>query len=234
LLIRSENVCSTPKKALKKVMLFFNEVDTIDHHSILWSKIRYHRNNATYKMLINICYLVINSLLLTTQDGFRKLATYLDDQSMHRLYEKFVLEYYKKHYPEFGAAPSHIDWNVDDGVVALLPNMKTDITLQYNGKTLIIDTKYYTHTLQTNYLFNSQTIRSNNMYQIFTYVKNKDVQSTGNVSGVLLYAKTDEAVTPDNDYVIGGNRISVKTLDLNTDFAAIERQLDTLVDQWLF
>jgi 5-methylcytosine-specific restriction enzyme subunit McrC len=234
LLIHSEDVAVQRKKALKKVMLYFSEVDTIDHHSIKWSRICYNRNNETYKMLINICYLVIKGLLLTTHDGSRKLATYLDDQSMHRLYEKFVLEYYKKHYPQFSAAPSHIDWNVDDGVVTLLPAMKTDITLQYQGRTLIIDTKYYEHTLQTNYLFNSQTIHSNNMYQIFTYVKNKDVQNTGKVSGVLLYAKTDEALTPDNDYVIGGNKISVKTLDLNTDFTAIKRQLSALVDQWSF
>lgn len=230
LLIRSAEVRVEQKKALKKVMLFFNAVDTVDPHLILWSGIRYHRNNATYKMLINICYLVINGLLLTTQDGSRKLATYRDDQRMHSLFEKFVLEYYKKHYPQFGAAPSHIDWNVDDGVIAFLPTMKTDITLQYNGKTLIIDTKYYEQTMQTNRFFDKRTIHSNNLYQIFTYVKNKDVHANGYVSGILLYAKTDEEITPDNDYIICGNKISVKTLDLNNDFPAIAKQLDTLAE----
>lgn len=229
-LIRSQDVRIAQKKALKKVMLFFNEVDTIDPHSILWSGIRYHRNNATYKMLVNICYLVIEGLLLTTRDGSRKLATYFDDQRMHKLYEKFVLEYYRKHYPQFGAAPSHIDWNVDDGAIVFLPTMKTDITLQYNGKTLIIDTKYYEHTMQTNRFFDSKTIHSHNMYQIYTYVKNKDKHATGNVSGVLLYAKTDEEITPDYEYIISGNKISVKTLDLNKDFPSIAKQLDTLAE----
>ena len=211
-------------------MLYFNAVDMVDPHSIRWSSIRYHRNNATYKMLINICYLVINGLLLTTQDGSRKLAHYLDDQRMHSLYEKFVLEYYRKHYPQFGAAASHIDWNIDDGIVAFLPTMKTDIMLQYNDKTLIIDTKYYKHTMQTISFYDSRTMHSHNLYQIFTYVKNKDTQGTGNVSGVLLYAKTDEEITPDNDYMIGGNKISVKTLDLNSDFPSIAKQLNTLAE----
>ena len=67
------------------------------------------------------------------------------------------------------------------------------------------------------------------MYQIFTYVKNKDVSKSGNISGVLLYAKTDEQVTPDNEYMMSGNRISVKTLDLSADFADIEHQLGKLV-----
>ncbi len=230
LLIRSNDVRSEKKKALKKVILYFNAVDMVDPHSIRWSGIRYHRNNATYKMLINICYLVINGLLLTTQDGSRKLAHYLDDQRMHSLYEKFVLEYYRKHYPQFKAAPSHIDWNVDDDIVAFLPTMKTDITLQYNEKTLIIDTKYYKHTMQTMSFYDSRTMHSHNMYQIFTYVKNKDTQGTGKVSGVLLYAKTDEEITPDHDYRINGNKISVKALDLNTDFHVIAKQLDTLAE----
>lgn len=230
LLIRSDAVRSEHKKALKKVMLYFNAVDTVDPHTIRWSSIRYHRNNATYKMLINICYLVINGLLLTKQDGSRKLAQYLDDQRMHSLYEKFVLEYYRKHYPQFGAAASHIDWNVDDGIVEFLPTMKTDIMLRYNDKTLIIDTKYYKHTMQTISFYDSRTMHSHNMYQIFTYVKSKDTQGTGNVSGVLLYAKTDEEITPDNDYMIDGNKISVKTLDLNNDFTAIAKQLNTLAE----
>ncbi len=137
-----------------------------------------------------------------------------------------MLEYYRKHYPSCKASTAHINWNVDDGIIDLLPVMKSDITLESAGKILIIDTKYYGHTMQTNSLFNSRTMHSGNVYQIFSYVKNKDVNHTGNVSGVLLYAKTDEEITPDNCYHMDGNRISVKTLDLDKDFAGIRVQLE--------
>jgi 5-methylcytosine-specific restriction enzyme subunit McrC len=70
------------------------------------------------------------------------------------------------------------------------------------------------------------------MYQIFTYVKNQDVASTGKVAGLLLYAKTDEAITPDCDFVIGGNKISVKTLDLNVEFRLISLQLDQILEEY--
>ena len=210
-------------------MLYFCTVDEVDPHRIQWSRIKYHRNNGTYRMLINICYLIITGMLLTEQKGSRKLARYLDDQRMHSLYEKFVRQYYRKHYPQFQVAAAHIDWDIDDGMVDFLPTMKSDITLQYNGKILIIDTKYYVRTMQTNGLYNSLTLHSHNMYQIFTYVKNMASSHSGNVSGVLLYAKTDEDIVPDNDYMMSGNRISVKTLDLNADFEAIENQLNKLV-----
>jgi len=233
LLIRSPEVSAQHKKALKKTMLYFSGVDEVDHRRIQWSAISYHRNNATYKMLLNICYLVIEGMLMTEQGGSRKLACYVDDQRMHRLYEKFVLEYYRRHYPQFNASAAHIDWDVDGGEIEYLPVMKSDITLRYKGKTLIIDTKYYEHTMQTNSFYNSRSLHSHNMYQIFTYVKNMDAANSGNVSGLLLYAKTDEEIVPDSDYIMSGNRISVKTLDLNTEFSNIARQLDSIAERLL-
>ena len=69
------------------------------------------------------------------------------------------------------------------------------------------------------------TIHSGNLYQIFTYVKNLDKDNTGLVSGMLLYARTQEEIAPDLDATFGKNRIMVRTLDLNCDFSAIESQL---------
>jgi len=85
----------------------------------------------------------------------------------------------------------------------------------------------YSHTTQKQYDVN--TLHSGNLYQIFTYVKNLDTERTGNVSGMLLYAKTDEVVLPNNEYKMGGNAISVKTLDLDCDFSMIREQLDGIV-----
>lgn len=228
LLLMSEEVSKERKIALKRVMIYFSDVEEVNVHSISWNSLRYNRNNATYKMLINICYLVINGMLLTEETGKNKLAKYVDDQKMHRLYEKFVLEYYKKHFPDFNPAASQIDWNVNDGNIDLLPTMKSDINLKYNDKTLIIDTKYYGHIYQTNY--DKKSIHSANIYQIFTYVKNKDVEGNGKVSGVLLYAKTDDEDI-DSDFMMDGNKISVKTLDLNTDFIKIKDKLNNLVSE---
>jgi len=233
LLLRSRVVKPERKKVLREILSYFCKVDGLDPKRINWAKISYHRNNATYKMLINICFLIIEGLLLTENDGSKKLARYLDDQQMYRLFEHFVLEYYRKHYPHYSVAAAQIDWITDDGKIEYLPVMQTDITIEYAGKILIIDTKYYGHTMQYNRLYDSRTVHSGNLYQIFTYVKNRDKTYSGDVSGVLLYAKTDEEITPNCDYVMGGNRIGVKTLDLNLDFTKIKFQLDELVQKYL-
>ena len=230
LLLRAD-IAKTRKKELKKLLVFFGEVDTLDVHLINWN-IRYHRNNQTYRMLISVCYLVIKGLLQTNSDGSTKLMDFLDEQRMCRLYEKFILEYYRREFPNLHASASQIPWALDDGFNDMLPVMQSDITLSNDGKVLIIDAKYYSHTTQMQYDVHS--LHSGNLYQIFTYVKNKDTEfgdQPHKVSGLLLYAATDESIQPDNSYQMSGNKISVKTLDLNRDFSEIAAQLNTIVDE---
>ena len=63
-------------------------------------------------MLLNVCYLIIEGLLLTTENGENKLANFIDESRMSALYEKFVKEYYRKHFPILKARSLHIKWNI--------------------------------------------------------------------------------------------------------------------------
>ena len=227
LLLRAD-IAKTRKKELRKLLVYFGNVDLLDVNTINW-KIQYNRNNQTYRMLISICYLVIKGLLQTNTDGTTKLMDFMDEQRMCRLYEKFILEYYRKEFPKITVNASQIPWALDDGMSDMLPVMQTDIMLSYGSRILIIDAKYYAHTTQTQY--DIHTLHSANLYQIFTYVKNKEAELANvphEVSGMLLYARTDEAVQPNNSYHMSGNRISVRTLDLNCEFSEIAMQLDKI------
>lgn len=231
LLLRNAKVKAEYKDDLKKKMLYFSNVDTLEPTSIKWSSIRFQRNNQTYRMLISICQLIIEGMLITTESGDYRLASFVDEQRMCRLYEKFILEYYIRHYPELTVSASQIPWSVDDGIRTMLPVMQTDIHLQLDNNVLIIDAKYYSHTTQTQ--FDKHTLHSNNMYQIFTYVKNRDYEfgkEGHKVSGMLLYAKTEEEIQPNNVYQMHGNQITVRTLDLNLPFSEIALQLNEIAD----
>ena len=235
ILIQYAKVDPEHKKDLKKEMLYFSNVDTIDPAKVRWSAIRFRRNNNTYRMLISLCQLILEGMLMTTQDGKYELASFVDEQRMSRLYEKFVLGYYTKEYPNLSPAASRIPWALDDGVGTFLPAMQSDITLTQDNRVLIIDAKYYAHTMQTQ--FGVHTLHSANLYQIFTNVKNKEKDKEfgckpHQVSGMLLYAKTDEMIQPDNTYQMSGNQISVKTLDLNQEFSGIAGQLNAIVKEY--
>ena len=231
LLVRSD-ISKARKKSLKKLMVFFADVREIDLHTVDWN-MRYDRNNRTYRMLMAVCWLVVKGLLQTQSDGTTRMMDFFDEQRMSRLYEKFILEYYRREHPRLNASASFIDWALDDGVAEGLPAMRSDITLSGRGTVLIIDAKYYTSTMQSN--FDKRSVHSGNLYQIFAYVKNKQValEQAGErveVSGMLLYAATDEDIQPDFAYRMSGNRISATTLDLDRPFEEIRAQLDGIAD----
>lgn len=231
LLLRG-SISKARKKEIRKLMIFFDGISILDIHSINWD-IQYDRNNQTYRMLIAVCRFVIKGLLQTTADGSTKIMDYADDQTMAKLYEKFILGYYQREHPELKAYSPQIAWQVTDGYRTLLPTMQSDIVITNKAakKTLIIDAKYYTHNMQMKAPYMTQTLHSGNLYQIFTYVKNWSAAPDEVVSGMLLYAGTDDAIQPNNDYQMSGNQISVKTLDMDCDFSKIAAQLDSIADR---
>ena len=233
LLLLKANITNSRKKSLRKLLLFFSDVNEIDLHFVNWNQ-EYNRSNQNYQMLIGMCYLVYKGLLTTQNNGTTKLMDFFDGQRMCRLYEKFLLEYYRKEHPELTANASQIAWQLDDTENQMLPRMQTDIMLSKNNNILIIDAKYYSHMTQQQY--GIHTLHSNNLYQIFTYVKNKEFELRNyehTVSGMLLYAQTDEDIIPNNTYHMSGNQISVLALDLNQDFSKISRTLDDIAKNFL-
>lgn len=229
ILLRHGEVSEERRADLRKVMLYFSDVDEIEPAEIRWDAIRFQRSNVSYRFLLSICQLVLEGMLITTDEGERKLARFVDDQLMSRLYEKFILEYYAAECDCASASSPQIKWALDDGLETMLPVMQSDIVLSRRNRVLIIDAKYYTHATQQS--FDVAKIHSANLYQIFTYVKNKEAELADlehKVSGMLLYAKTDEEIQPDDKYQMSGNQISVKTLDLNMEFEEIRKQLDEI------
>lgn len=233
-LICADDVAPERKQALKKLIVFFNNVSLIQPDHIAWNRLIYQRNNRNYELLLNICYLVLNGMLQTTEDGGYKLLSF-SDENMERLYERFILEYYRQHHTYLSEAQAaQVKWNLigeqDELMIRFLPVMQTDIFLRLNEKVLILDAKYYGKTLISHY--GKDKLHSNNIYQIFTYVKNQDKQNSGNVAGMLVYAKTEEEITPDCVFNMGGNLIGARTLDLNKEFKQIAAQLDKIAEDF--
>lgn len=231
LLLLKSDATKERKRYLHRALDYLSEVDQLNPKDIVWNN-KFNRNDHTYRMLIFVCKLAIKGMLHSSDSGKLRLEDF-DEEDLASLFEHFVLEYYKReHSNRVSASASYISWALDDDFDKMLPSMRTDITLVDKHEphnTLIIDTKFYSSNMQTR--FDKQTVRSGNLYQIFTYVKNKEIElnktnSNANVSGMLLYARTSAEIQPDATYQMSGTPISVKTLDLNKPFKDIKTQLD--------
>ena len=221
------------KDELRKEMFFFSNIDEVDLRQIRFDRIIFHKHNQNYRMLIGICRLIVEGLLLSEEDGDHHLASFIYEKDMCDLYERFLREYFSKEFPELSVNARQISWSLDDDNKEMLPKMQTDITIEKGNNVLIIDAKYYQSNTQV--IYDKHSIVSGNLYQIFTYVKNREYNfgdKEHKVSGMLLYAKTDEEIQPNAVYHMHGNQIEVKTIDLNMEFKYIKEQLNKIVQDY--
>ncbi|MFE5775307.1 5-methylcytosine-specific restriction endonuclease system specificity protein McrC [Brachybacterium sp. NPDC056505] len=233
LLIRSGQISATRKAELRRLLPYFDDVTLIAPTAIRWAALTYHRANAAYRMLMGTCELIVRGLLPTQSPGSTAMTTWVSDEAMSTLYERFLREYYTVHHPELSPGAPHVPWDYDreSAIGALqLPAMRTDVTLRRGDRTLIIDAKYYSRTLQVRW--DKETVHSGNLYQMLAYVKNADTDRDGSVSGLLLYARTDASTQPDLDVMVQCNRIGARTLDLDTPWDDVRAELEAILG-WL-
>lgn len=225
-LLRAPEVDTSRKRDLKRSLGLMQDVCLLDPQRIAWGSMRYHRNNRSYQFLMSVCYLVLHELLLRDEEGNARLADVLNGEALHRLYEKFILEYFRKHWNWLDPAAREIDRGIGDTEPDFLPRMLTDVTLTNGGKRLIIDAKCYGTILGTH--FDKEILSPGNVNQIFSYVMHAAASFGGEVSGMLLYAKTEGAELESESWSELGHAYHVRTLDLNQDFAGIAAQLDAV------
>ena len=221
-LLKQVDVSPSRKHFLKFLHSTLNSVA-----DVLYVKVPTQRvGGAEYVMLINVCQFLLDGMLMNTGSGY-KMREWLTDEAMSSLYERFLLEYFRRHHSHFNARSARIDWDMQEAH-ANMPEMRSDVFLSYCGKTLIIDAKFYKRIMSV--FYNKKTFHSQNLYQIYTYVKNADKAKDGSVSGMLLYARTDEDIPQDTgfDNIIGGNNICIKSLDLGQEFTLIRAQLESI------
>jgi 5-methylcytosine-specific restriction enzyme subunit McrC len=104
--------------------------------------------------------------------------------------------------------------------------MFTDVSLERDEYTGIIETKYYREPFSTRH--QTRRVRSGHLYQLYAYVKN--VAHAGRaVDGVLLYAQTDQA--EDAEVQLQGHRFRIVTLDLSLPWEDIHGRM-TEIAEW--
>jgi 5-methylcytosine-specific restriction enzyme subunit McrC len=192
-------------------------------------KVQLHSNNRFYRFLLNICELALNVSMVDEESGEYRFKDFIrDERRMALLFESFVFNFLRTERPDLSIGRDHITWvaqSETDPQLAYLPIMKTDISVrsQRPPKTLIIDAKFYRETFQS--YFDSETIHSGNLYQIYAYLKNLEIRggADAQADGMLLYPVTDRSVRL--TYELPGHRVHIRTLNLAADWKDIHNEL---------
>ena len=233
-LIKSNKMKKENKQKIKKIYLYFDDIDILDNRTIRWDQIILNESNRRYQVIINICYLILKELIITQEDGENRYRDFFEDEKLSVIYERFVREYYKKHYPKLNPSIKSMKWNIDEGypMIDFLPTMITDINLYHENKVLIIDTKFYANILEKG-RYDKKIISRNNWNQLFAYISNYSYNSDKKVSGMLLYAQTDEEIANNSVTSVMGHKMSIRVLDLRRDFNSISYELNKIADDFI-
>lgn len=213
------------RQQLVNIGRYFQDIEIIKLEKSHFSRISYHRNNRFYKLIIDICEMIYDETLVTSQRGETLFKDFIRDNRMASLYEKFILNFYKKELSEVYVHSPIFEWGKDTGFAHVgenfLPVMRTDVVLKTRQKQLIIDAKYYTNALQIRNVGDTKKLISSNLYQIYTYINNSTF--SGEKIGMLVYPVVDTELN--FVYSIQGKRIYIKTLNLNSKWSNIKERL---------
>lgn len=228
-LIKSSKIGKPTKNELKKCMIYFNKVDTIEIRAINWYSLRFDRNNNSYRNIISLCKMILQGLIVTDEKGRDKFREFLDETRISKIYEDFLREFFRKHY-KFKAGSRKLYFNNKNN--KYIPIMKTDISLEYENRMLIIDAKFYNHILREGYTPGRKTISNEHLYQILAYVDNQERIRNDKVYGMLLYAQTVNDPPVNIIDELNGHTIMVKTIDLNSDWSEIKGTLENIAEDF--
>jgi 5-methylcytosine-specific restriction enzyme subunit McrC len=186
-----------------------------------------HGNNRLYRFLLNVCELIFDSSLVEKGDGTYVFKNFVEDEyKMRSLFQRFVQNFLRHHQHIYQVSVDRFSWDFDIGLGQfnhLVPQMETDVTLKSSGKVIVIDTKYSKDTLQGR--FDKKTLRSEHLYQLFSYLKNLEARGHpyDSAEGILLYPTVNSEVSA--SFSVQGHKIGVRTIDLTLPSEKLKDEL---------
>jgi len=231
-LLYADRLSADLKNSLRSTYGKLNGIDPIQITADTFGRVQIHRNNRYYTYLLFVCRLLHSLKLPDHGSGGRiKFNDLLSDEKiMEQVFEDFLRNFYTLKQNEFySVAPSQLRWNATAAKpedLALLPIMKTDITMRSDQRAIIIDAKYYRSALQGNY--GTEKAHSGNLYQLTAYLRSEARNHDLIVpEGILIYPVGDSRV--DASFTIDGYPVRLYTLNLDQHWRNIERDLLQLV-----
>lgn len=206
--------------------------DKVKAHRIVSSS----RSIPEDRLMLEAAKLALDLELPTQQEGdMNWIAPNRDKIDMPKLFEKAVFNFYKIKLRKWNVQRRTLKWDFkecNEQMKDMLPEMKTDITLERHTSTgykrIIIDTKF-TNIIQANQQ-GKEKFKSQYMYQIYAYLraqkKDGDRESVDS-TGILLHPSLGTDI--DASGIIQGHSIRFLTVNLDADTKTIINDLCKII-----
>ncbi len=217
------------KRKARKLYIFFNEIQLVKYSFEDVKKIRFDRLSKDYEYAIKLASFIISCSIPDYKiNKFKFIDFFENDEIMSIIFEKFLLNFYKIHTEYRVKGNRKIKWYlspINISNTSKIPNMETDIEIEFDQTKIIIDAKYYKNAFTNRY--GAQKHISTNMYQINTYLIH-NINNYDNLRGILIYPSNGYSFN--NQYHSSmGFTMEFYTVDLNNDWSHIEQELLNII-----
>lgn len=216
--------------ALRDACVRMDEVADVELSAELLRRARAPRGSRLYGVLLDVCRLILANLLPDERGAGLQLRDFTrDDLQMAHLFEAFVRGFLRHHRDDDASVGcEHLRWIQalgDPAALAVLPRMKTDVSIRTPGHCTILETKFVRRPFRELEGAGRLKLRSEHLYQLFAYVKNTRTRGAEpiTIDGILLYASVGRGLS--ETLTLGDSRITFQTLDLAASFTDLRAAL---------
>ncbi|MGI6256636.1 MAG: 5-methylcytosine restriction system specificity protein McrC [Anaerovoracaceae bacterium] len=244
-LIKNPNVDKLTKRELKKESAFFGGIGSLPPTKENRQKLIFNRNNITYKLLINIATMLYDNTVVSEEYGKDTFKDFYRQEQMHKVFEMFVLNFYKTHLDrkKYRVHAPKINWHLDENADKIWGDFfdvedspgdrRTDIVIENKelNLQLIFDAKYYEKTFVNAYMnSDDERARTGHLNQVRGYLI--DSEFKGDKMGALIYPMVNNDIANGKMFAIQDSNIIVKTINLDTEWRDIEEDLLTFLEKF--
>jgi 5-methylcytosine-specific restriction enzyme subunit McrC len=217
---------------LRSLARLFYDVEDVHLSASHFRRTAVSRNNREYIFLMRLCEFIFWSLMPDERGTQSKFQGILDDETrMSAVFEEFLRNFFQLHRTDYRVQSEWPTWHVSnatDDDLALLPRMKTDITLRNPDKTIIVDAKFYKNALAPGP--HGEKVRSQHLYQLITYLQHERLyHEDKSLSGMLIYPDVGRSLRL--RYRLLDIPVVVATVDLSKEWPDIESELHGLLTE---
>ena len=242
--LKNNNVDNSLKKDLRSLLLYFNDIDSLEPTNTVVSRLSFNRNNQYYKMLINICVMIYKGTMVNEENGERTFKDFFREEQMQKVYELFILNFYAINLDKsvYRVHAPKIKWQLDtEGsgwdeffeIETNLGDRRTDIVVENRelNYQFIMDAKYYKEMLVNKYYDEkAKTYRLAHVNQVRGYILDSEYE--GEKFGALVYPTVyGDEYNQGKMVPIHDANIIMKTLDLNREWSKIENDLLSFISK---
>jgi len=228
-LLRFDTLSATNREELAGLYRGLRDISDTRVSASSFYRIRLHRNNQDYRLLLSICEMVHRYVLPQEHGDGMRFVDFNQDQ-MWKVFQLFVTNFYRRRQTKYTVNPNAFSWLVSQSPQLerfSLPRLETDIVLTSATSRIIVDTKFFEEPFDRRY--DKETVRPGHLNQMFAYLQNVAARDERRrtIDGLILYAAVSGEFL--QDWKLFGHSLRIAGVDLSRDWADIERILLSVI-----